>query len=74
LLDIGLPVMDGYELAGRLKRQPNLEHARLIAVTGYGQDSDRRRALAAGFEEHLVKPVDMGKLQKIVSSLRAQSA
>jgi signal transduction histidine kinase/PAS domain-containing protein len=74
LLDIGLPVMDGYELAGRLKRQPNLEHARLVAVTGYGQDSDRRRALAAGFEEHLVKPVDMGKLQKIVSSLRAQSA
>lgn len=70
LLDIGLPVMDGYELAGRLKIQPNLKRARLVAVTGYGQDSDRQRALAAGFEEHLVKPVDIQALQKIVSSLR----
>ena len=74
LVDIGLPVMDGYELAGRLKRQPNLEHARLIAVTGYGQESDRQRALAAGFEEHLVKPVDIAKLKQIVSSLRARRA
>jgi CheY-like chemotaxis protein len=70
LLDIGLPVMDGYELASRLKREPNLQQAKLVAVTGYGQDSDRQRALAAGFEEHLVKPIDIQALQSIVSSLR----
>jgi CheY-like chemotaxis protein len=67
LLDIGLPVMDGYELAGRLRELPNLETAWLVAVTGYGQESDRRRALAAGFQEHLVKPVELGTLEAIVS-------
>jgi signal transduction histidine kinase len=71
LLDIGLPVMDGYELAARLKRQPTLEHIKLVAVTGYGQESDRQRALAAGFEEHLVKPVDIQTVQNILANLRA---
>jgi signal transduction histidine kinase len=71
LLDIGLPVMDGYELASRLRELPNLARTRLVAVTGYGQESDRRRALAAGFEEHLVKPVDIATLEAIVSGLRA---
>jgi signal transduction histidine kinase/CheY-like chemotaxis protein len=74
LLDIGLPVMDGYELAMQLRRQPNLEHARLIAVTGYGQESDRQRALKAGFEEHLVKPVDMQRLQSLVLNARDPAA
>ncbi|HEX4351327.1 MAG TPA: ATP-binding protein [Polyangiales bacterium] len=69
LLDIGLPVMDGYELAGRLRELPNLARARLVAVTGYGQESDRQRALAAGFQEHLVKPVDLTRLKSIVSEL-----
>ena len=58
LLDIGLPGMDGYELAVRLREQPGGESLRLIAVTGYGQDSDRRRAAEAGFDQHLTKPVD----------------
>jgi PAS domain S-box-containing protein len=59
LLDIGLPVMDGYELAGRLRNHPALAGIRLIAVSGYGQPTDRRRSLDAGFAEHLVKPVEL---------------
>jgi PAS domain S-box-containing protein len=60
LLDIGLPVMDGYELAGRLRSQ--FGAVRLIAVTGYGQTPDRERARAAGFDVHLIKPVDLDAL------------
>jgi signal transduction histidine kinase len=65
LIDVGLPVMDGYELVRRL-RASGLSSVRLIAVTGYGQESDRRRALEAGFDEHLVKPVDLGRLQSML--------
>jgi signal transduction histidine kinase/ActR/RegA family two-component response regulator len=68
LLDIGLPVIDGYELATRMRAMPNLAHTKLFAVTGYGQDSDRSRALAAGFDEHLVKPVNVEKLVALVIS------
>jgi len=63
LLDIGLPVMDGYELAGRLRSMPALAGIRLIALTGYGQDRDRAKAHAAGFDHHLVKPVAMDALE-----------
>ncbi|HEX8794851.1 MAG TPA: GAF domain-containing protein [Polyangiaceae bacterium] len=56
-LDIGLPVMDGYELARQLRRLPELAFTPLVAVTGYAQDDDRRRALASGFTEHLAKPL-----------------
>ncbi len=56
-LDIGLPVMDGYELAARLKQSPHLSQIRLIAVTGYGLESDRRKSAEAGFDHHLVKPI-----------------
>jgi signal transduction histidine kinase/CheY-like chemotaxis protein len=62
LCDIGLPGMDGFQVAGALRRNPETAEARLIAVTGYGQEEDRRRALAAGFDVHLVKPVDPEKL------------
>jgi CheY-like chemotaxis protein len=62
LCDIGLPGMDGFTVAGILRRLPETASARLIAVTGYGQDEDRRRALEAGFDVHLVKPVDPEKL------------
>jgi signal transduction histidine kinase len=58
-IDIGLPVMDGYELAARLRAMPSLAGIRLIALTGYGQEADRRRGREAGFDEHLVKPVDI---------------
>ena len=63
ILDIGLPVMDGYELAGRLRSLIEIpERMRLVAVTGYGQEADRRRSEAAGFNAHLVKPVDLDHL------------
>jgi len=63
LLDIGLPGMDGYELARRLRAQPATAHAFLVAITGYGQDGDRRLASQAGFDRHLVKPIDFDTLQ-----------
>ncbi len=57
--DIGLPVTDGYELAERLREFPNGQQQRPVAITGYGQAADRCRTTAAGFDEHLVKPVDL---------------
>jgi len=71
ILDIGLPVMDGYELASRLREQPALASCRLIALTGYGQEHDRTRSQSGGFERHLVKPVDIDKLLKAVKGLGA---
>jgi signal transduction histidine kinase len=68
VLDIGLPVMDGYELAKRLRAQGGAP-PRLVAVTGYGQPADRERGARAGFERHLVKPVDLGVLSKAVAEL-----
>ena len=62
VLDIGLPVMDGYELGARLRQLPGLAGIRLIALTGYGQESDRQKSRAAGFHAHLVKPVDFQAL------------
>jgi signal transduction histidine kinase/ActR/RegA family two-component response regulator len=66
LLDIGLPVMDGYELARRLREQPELDRLHLFAITGYGQESDRERSRAAGFQEHLVKPIDLAQLTQLI--------
>lgn len=69
LLDIGLPVMDGYELGRRLRAIEGLGGIKLVAVTGYGQDSDRRRSEEAGFDAHLVKPIDLEALSALVSRL-----
>ncbi len=66
LLDIGLPGMDGYELARRLRRLPGLQHARYIALTGYGQESDRQRSRDAGFDHHLTKPVAPQMLREML--------
>ena len=66
VLDIGLPGMDGYELARELRRR-DLPHLRLIALTGYGLASDRQRSLDAGFDEHLVKPVDPTVLHRLLA-------
>jgi signal transduction histidine kinase/AmiR/NasT family two-component response regulator len=63
LLDIGLPVMDGYELARRLRALPGLESVKLAAITGYGQESDRAKSRIAGFDAHLIKPVAFDALQ-----------
>ena len=65
-LDIGLPVMDGYELACRLRGMPGLTSIRLIAVTGYGQESDRQKSRQAGFDHHLVKPVDLTDVETVL--------
>jgi CheY-like chemotaxis protein len=67
LLDIGLPGMNGYEVARRVRAMPVGRSIRLIALTGYGQAEDRRRALAAGFDDHLVKPVEPERLQQALT-------
>ncbi len=67
LVDIGLPVMDGYELARRLRDSAAGRPLRLIAVSGYGTDKDRARSAAAGFEAHLVKPVDFNALLELLA-------
>jgi PAS domain S-box-containing protein len=69
LLDIGLPVMDGYDLARQLRRTSGLEKLRLVAITGYGQAADRERARSAGFDEHLVKPISVDDVQRVVERL-----
>lgn len=68
LVDIGLPGIDGYEVARRMRSDPATSGVRLIALTGYGQESDRARALDAGFDAHLVKPVDMGRLLEVLET------
>ncbi|HSN30249.1 MAG TPA: ATP-binding protein, partial [Kofleriaceae bacterium] len=66
VLDIGLPVMDGYELARRLRERLGPEKLRLIAMTGYGQESDKQRATEAGFDHHLVKPIALDALTSLL--------
>jgi DNA-binding response OmpR family regulator len=73
LLDIGLPVMDGFDLAQRLKRRLSARPPKFVAITGYGQPSDRARSKQAGFDEHLVKPVDLARLDAIVRGLSRQA-
>jgi signal transduction histidine kinase/integral membrane sensor domain MASE1 len=67
LLDIGLPGMDGYEIARRIRARPELAGVVLIALTGWGQDEDRSRSQAAGFDYHMVKPVDLEILQSLLA-------
>ena len=70
LLDIGLPDISGTELARRLRAAPRTCRAMLVAITGYGQERDRRDTLAAGFDHHLVKPVDMRQLFALLAGMR----
>jgi len=63
-LDIGLPVMDGHELARQLRAIPSWHRVRLVALTGYGRQEDRRRSAAAGFDRHLVKPIDLSVIKQ----------
>jgi CheY-like chemotaxis protein len=72
-LDIGLPVMDGCELAAHLRRIPGLASLQLVAVTGYGQASDRERTRVAGFDHHLVKPVDLATVEATVARCKLRS-
>lgn len=67
-LDIGLPGMDGYELAKHLREMPETAHSVLVAVTGYGQPEDKERALQAGFDHHLVKPVKLAAVLALIEN------
>ncbi|MES2476113.1 MAG: PAS domain S-box protein [Verrucomicrobiota bacterium] len=69
LLDIGLPGMDGYEIASRIRQLPALENTFLIALTGYGSEKDRELGRAAGFNEHLTKPADLEQLRRWLDAL-----
>jgi two-component system CheB/CheR fusion protein len=69
LLDIGLPGIDGYEVAAQLRRSGSVEGATLIALTGYGREEDRRRAGAAGFDRHLTKPLDPDLLRSVLAEV-----
>lgn len=66
LLDIGMPGMNGYEVAGCLRTMPACAHAMLVALTGWGQEEDKRRAVEAGFDHHLTKPVDPEHLMQVL--------
>jgi two-component system CheB/CheR fusion protein len=71
LLDISLPGMDGYEVARRMRQLTALEGALLVALTGWGQEDDRRRAAEAGFDKHFIKPVNLTALQELLAAARA---
>ena len=74
ILDIGLPHTDGYAVAQQIRATPAGKTVRLIAVTGYGQEEDRRRALETGFDDHLVKPVSLEHLRHLVDNAPATSS
>jgi CheY-like chemotaxis protein len=69
VLDIGLPDMDGYEVARRARQGPGGSETALIALTGWGEDEDRSRSRQAGIDHHLVKPVDFAALEKLLRAL-----
>jgi CheY-like chemotaxis protein len=69
LLDIGMPKLDGYEVARRIRAQPWGRAITLVALTGWGQESDRRRSGEAGFDSHMVKPLDLDKLMELLGRL-----
>ena len=70
IIDIGLPAMDGYQLARELRRRHGKAELLLVAVTGYGQKQDYVRAMEAGFDHHFVKPVDPAELEAVICAQR----
>lgn len=70
LIDIGLPQMNGYELARRLRELPGMAAVPLVAVTGYAREEDRQAALDAGFNLHLAKPIEPDRLEKLLVTLQ----
>jgi CheY-like chemotaxis protein len=73
-LDIGLPGLDGFEVAKRLRLQSDLRDVVLVAMTGYGQETDKQRSQEAGFNHHLVKPVDFETVQQILAAVSAPAS
>ena len=69
LLDIGLPGLDGFEVARRIRQESTLKNIVLVAMTGYARDTERQRSQEAGFDHHLVKPVDFDEVQKILATV-----
>ena len=74
LLDIGLPKLNGYEVARKIREQPWGKKMVLVALTGWGQEEDRCRSREAGFDHHLTKPIDLGSLKKLLTSLSMAKA
>ncbi|MEZ6086923.1 MAG: response regulator [Pirellulaceae bacterium] len=73
IMDIGMPIMDGYEAARAMRREPWGKEIELIALTGWGQDDDRQRTTQAGFNRHLVKPVEPDTIRSILAELSVRS-
>jgi CheY-like chemotaxis protein len=73
LLDLGLPVVDGFEVARQIRQRPETRHAHLVALTGWGQAEDRARTRDAGFDHHLTKPTDPGTLQRLLCEVAKQA-
>ena len=74
LLDIGLPGLNGYEVAKQIRNQPSLKNVVLVALTGYGQESDRQASMDAGFTHHLIKPAKLEQVRKILANVAEQSS
>ena len=74
LLDIGMPEMDGYEVARRLRRDPRNAGTTLVAVTGWSQEQDQQKSHEAGFNHHFSKPADLDALRRLLAQLRPRSA
>lgn len=74
LLDLGMPGMDGFEVARRLRANPATADVKLVALTGWGQEHDRQRTKAVGFDHHLIKPVDKNVLQALLASMSKAEA
>ncbi len=73
LLDIGMPDMDGYETARRIRQHPQGRDLTLVALTGWGRQQDRRRTLEAGFDHHFVKPIETDTLETLLAAARARN-
>jgi CheY-like chemotaxis protein len=74
MLDIGMPRLNGYDTAPRMREQPWGKNLMLVALTGWGQSDDKRKSHEAGFDKHMVKPIDPGALEKLLLNLRADTA
>ena len=74
LLDIGMPRLNGYDTARRIRGQPWGKNTVLVALTGWGQEEDRQKSHDAGFDTHMVKPVDLAALEKLLANLQAKTA
>jgi CheY-like chemotaxis protein len=71
-MDLGMPIMDGFQACERMRADPWGQRARIVAVSGWGQEADRERSKASGFDEHMVKPIERHTLQRVIQSVAEQ--